>query len=1155
MTGFVHLRVHTEYSLVDSIVRVKALAEKTAALGMPAIAMTDQSNVSALVKFYRETVARGIKPIVGADIRIAQSREDSEPTQLTLLCMNTEGYGRLTRLLSLGHELGPCHGRTVILNEWLEPQALEGLIALSGAQCGKLGRAILSTTSRRRAEDVLEEWLGRMPGRFYIELQRIGRSDETAYVRQAVELAATHSVPVLATNEVCFLDRDDFDAHETRVAIAGGWTVEDPNRPKDYSAEQFLKSSDEMAARFADLPEALANTVEVARRCSFELDLERKFMPQYEIVGGQSAESHLRERSSDGLAARLRNSGVVDADRQDAYRKRLESELGVICNTGFEGYFLIVADFVAWAREQAIPVGPGRGSGAGSLVAYALGITDLDPIVHDLLFERFLNPERVSLPDFDIDFCIEGRDRVIDHVARRYGADHVSQIVTFGTMAARAVVRDVGRALGQPYGFVDRIARLIPFELKITLDKALEDEEELSRLYSADPQVRSIIDQARRLEGLARNVGTHAGGVVIAPAPLTRFMPLYRDPEGASLTQFDKDDAEALGLVKFDFLGLKTLTIIDKAVGTINRSRTARGEEPIDLDAIGFDDKKTYDLLNTLNTTAVFQLESRGMRDLIRRIGPDRFGDIVAIVALFRPGPMRMADDFINRKQGQDQIDYLHPELEPVLRSTYGVILYQEQVMQIARILAGYSLAGSDLLRRAMGKKDAGEMAKQRAVFLEGARKRGVEPGLAEHIFNLMEKFAEYGFNKSHSAAYAVIAYQTAWLKAHHPVAFMAAVMTADLDDTDKLIILKDECGVFGIGIDTPNVNRSDCGFTRLGERRISYGLAAVKGVGQGLAEAIVAERSARGRFENLLDFCSRVDPNKLNRRALEALARAGALDELGENRPTLLAAIGDTLQFAQRHARDDSAGQSTLFGSEDSGGALSQVLAAVDDWSSRERLAAERESLGLYLSGHPFDEYAQHCRHFTDGSIADIVAGLSADAQHTRARMSATLAGMVMDLRRRGNSMTIVVDDNSRSIEVTLFDEVRSRHQHLIARDALLVVEGQIRYDRFLNDWSMLAERLHAIDEEIEQRARRLTIALDSGNGSRPTIENIKRLLENHRGGKCEVCVRYCGSLAGATLTLGQDWTVRPTRDLRERLGRMLGENQVSVHYPKHVA
>ncbi len=1152
MSGFVHLRVHTEYSLVDSIVRVKALAQKAAALGMPAIAMTDQSNVSAYVRFYRETVAKGIKPIVGADVHVAESRDDSDPTRLTLLCMHAEGYRQLTRLLTLGHELGSCHGRTVVLKKWLAPEALDGLIALSGAQCGEVGKAILAPNSGRE-EEVLGDWLGRMPGRFYIELQRLGRSDETAYVRRAVELAAANSVPVLATNEVCFLDSADFDAHETRVAIAGGWTVDNPDRPKDYSREQYLKSADEMAARFADLPEALANTVEVARRCSHELDLESRFMPQYAIEGSQSAESRLRERASEGLAARLRNSGI-DTDRNAAYLERLESELGVICKTGFEGYFLIVADFVAWAREQAIPVGPGRGSGAGSLVAYTLGITDLDPIVHDLLFERFLNPERVSLPDFDIDFCIEGRDRVIDYVAGRYGADHVSQIVTFGTMAARAVVRDVGRALGQPYGFVDTIARQIPFELKMTLDKALEQDEELSRRYAADPQVRSIIDHARRLEGLTRNVGTHAGGVVIAPAPLTRFMPLYRDPDGASLTQFDKDDAEALGLVKFDFLGLKTLTIIDKAVKTVNRSRAANAEEPIDIDAIGFDDSKTYELLNTLRTTAVFQLESRGMRDLIRRIQPDRFGDLVAIIALFRPGPMRMADDFINRKQGEEKIDYLHPELEPVLRSTYGVILYQEQVMQIARILAGYSLAGSDLLRRAMGKKDVEEMASQRAVFLAGALERGIEQGVAEPIFNLMEKFAEYGFNKSHSAAYAVIAFQTAWLKAHHPVAFMAAVMTADLDDTDKLIVLKDDCALLEIGLESPNVNRSECGFTVFGERGISYGLAAIKGVGQGLAEAIVAERSARGRFENLLEFCSRVDPNKLNRRALEALVRAGALDELGENRPTLLAAVGDTLQFAQRHARDHSAGQSTLFGSEDSGGALSQVLASVEDWSSRERLAAERESLGLYLSGHPFDEYAPHCSHFTEGSIASIVARLPKDAQHNGMRTKTRFAGTVMDLRRRGNSMTIVVDDNTRSIEVTLFDEVRSRHQHVIARDASLVVEGQLRYDRFLNDWSALAENLHGVNAEIEQRARRLTISLDRGNGGLPTIENLKRLLETYRGGKCEVCVKICGSPAAAVLTLGQDWTIRPTRELRERLARMLGDTHVSVHYPKYV-
>lgn len=1152
MTGFVHLRVHTEYSLVDGIVRVKPLAEKVAALGMPAVAMTDRANVSGFVKLYRASVAKGIKPIAGADVRIATSPDDPEPAPLTLLCASAEGYGRLTRLLTRGHELGPCHGHTVILKRWLSSEALDGLIALSGAQNGELGRAILGSKPGRAA-DVLDEWAGRMPGRFYVELQRLGRPGETTYVRHAVELAAAAGVPVVATNDVCFLERDDFDVHETRVAIAQGRMVRDPDRPKDHSTEQYLKSAEEMADLFADLPEALANSVEVAKRCSFALDLESVFMPRFALEGADTAESRLREQAQDGLAERLRITGI-EAARHDAYRDRIESELDVIRRTGFDGYFLIVADFVAWAREQEIPVGPGRGSGAGSLVAYALRITDLDPIVHDLLFERFLNPDRVSLPDFDIDFCIEGRDRVIDYVASRYGHDHVSQIVTLGTMAARAVVRDVGRALGEPYGFVDRIARLIPGSPGVKLDTALADEEDLKSFYASEPRVRALIDVARQLEGLSRNVGTHAGGVVIAPESLTQFMPLYRDPEGESLTQFDKDDLEAVGLVKFDFLGLKTLTVIDKAVKTVNRRCAARGTAPIDIDAIGFDDAKTYELLNTLRTTGVFQLESRGMRDLIRRIEPDRFSDIVAILALFRPGPMRMADDFINRKQGKEAIDYLHDDLEPVLSPTYGVMLYQEQVMQVARILAGYSLGGADLLRRAMGKKDAKEMAEQRSVFLAGAAERGVAAGLAEHIFNLMEKFAEYGFNKSHSAAYAVIAYQTAWLKAHHPVEFMAETMTAELDDADKLIVLMEDCLAQGIGIEAPNVNRSEFGFTVAGDSSISYGLGAIKGVGQGLADAIVADRRERGRFESLFGLCRRVDANKINRRALEALARAGALDDLGENRPTLLEAIGDTLQFAQRSALDESAGQGALFGTEDTGGALPDAVAPVADWNSRERLAAERESLGLYLSGHPFDEYAPHCRHFTDGTIDSVIGEPPGDGWNSRARKIATVAGVVMKLRRRGNAMTILVDDNRRSIEVTLFDEVRNRHQHLIVRDAALVVRGQLRHDRFLNDWSMVAETVQAVDDVIEDRARRVTISLDSGNGTRALIEDLKGVLANYRPGKSEVCVSYCGSSASATLTLGHDWTIRPTRELREQLGRMFGEKQVSLHYPKYL-
>ena len=920
MTGFVHLRVHTEYSLVDSVVRVDPLVDTLDKLGMPACAITDQGNVSALVKFYRAAFDRGIKPLIGADVWVAESADDREPTRLTLLCQNRLGFKRLSALLTRSAAGGSVAGRNVVLKEWLTVGALEGLIGLSGAQAGELGRA-LEAGRDARAPEVLDYWRTLLPQRFYVELQRLGRPGESAYLGRAVELAAASGVPVVATNDVCFLGRADFEAHETRVCIGQGATLDDPSRARRYSEEQYLKSAPEMATLFADLPEALANTVEIAKRCSLELDLGRVFLPDFSADDGSPPRAYLKSRAELGLEERVRQLGIGAAD-EPRYRDRLARELDVIVKMGFEGYFLIVADFIAWARANSIPVGPGRGSGVGSLAAYALGITNLDPLAHDLIFERFLNPERVSLPDFDIDFCIEGRDRVIDYVSGRYGKERVSQIATYGTMAAKAVVRDVGRVLGMPYGYVDRIAKLIPFEIGITLDKALADDPELRSVYEKEDEVRGLIDRAKELEGLARTVGTHAGGVVIAPEALTEYMPLYAAETGM-LSQLDKDDLESIGLIKFDFLGLKTLTVIDKALAAINAELATRAEAPVDIDAIPMDDAKTYDLLRHCRTTAVFQLESLGMRDLIKKLQPDRFDDLTAIVALFRPGPMQMATEFINRKHRKDGavVDYLHPKLEGILKPTYGVILYQEQVMQIAQVLAGYSLGGADLLRRAMGKKKPEEMAKQREVFVKGATERGVEAERAEYIFNQMETFAGYGFNKSHAAAYALIAYQTAWLKAHFTEAYMAAVLTADIDNTDRLVVLKDDCKQFGIALEPPDVNTSVFAFTVPGARRIRYGLGALKGVGQSAVDAIVSEREARGPFKSMIDLCRRVDLQKINRRVLEALVRSGALDALGPNRATLNDAIGDVLQLAERSAHASAAGQGALFGGDESAG------------------------------------------------------------------------------------------------------------------------------------------------------------------------------------------------------------------------------------------
>ncbi|MEE8542653.1 MAG: DNA polymerase III subunit alpha, partial [Gammaproteobacteria bacterium] len=973
-TRFVHLRVHSEYSLEDSVLSVPALLDEVLQLNMPAVGLADQSNVFAVVKFYREAVKRGIKPIVGADIWIAAAAEDRDPTRLTLLCLHEEGFRNLSRLLTLSYADGRYLGRALVLKEWLEPDKLAGLLALSGGQFGELGRILLGSQPEK-ATDALRYWRMLFPERFYIELHRVGRPQESVYLSKAVNLAGVERVPVVATNDVRFLTRQDFESHEIRICIQQGRILDEPGRPRQYSEHQYLKSPEEMAYLFRDIPEALANSVEIAKRCNWQLKLGKVFLPEFQLPEGTTADAYLRTQVHEGLRTRLPGLEPSEAVR---YAERLDLELDVICAMGFEGYFLIVADFISWARTNAIPVGPGRGSGAGSLAAYVLGITDLDPIVHELLFERFLNPERVSMPDFDIDFCIEGRDRVIDYVAQRYGTDRVSQIITFGTMAARAVVRDVGRVLGMPYGYVDRIAKLIPPELGITLGKALADSDELRKAYESEDEVRTLMDLARPLEGLVRNAGTHAGGVVIAPAPLTEFMPLYCESDGNTLTQFDKDDVGSIGLVKFDFLGLKTLTIIDRAVKTINRQRRAEKLDAIRIAEIPLDDPAAYELLKSGQTTAVFQLESRGMRDLIKRLQPDRFEDLVAILALFRPGPLQsgMVEDFIDRKHGRnrDPIDYFHPTLEPILKATYGVILYQEQVMQIAQVMAGYSLGGADLLRRAMGKKKPEEMAQQRSIFVEGASRKGIDEKKSSYVFDLMEKFAGYGFNKSHSAAYALVAFQTAWLKAHHVEALMSAVLTADMDNTDRLVLLKDDCTQMAIALERPDVNVSAYEFTVGGRHSVTYGLGAIKGVGRGVIENLLREREANGPFRNLFDLCRRVDQHKLNRRVLEALARSGALDGLGANRPTLLNAVPHALRLAERSAHATAAGQAALFAEQGDDGGLERLLTPVRDWNERERLAAERESLGLYLSGHPFDQYARHCRCFTDGSISDVV-------------------------------------------------------------------------------------------------------------------------------------------------------------------------------------
>ncbi|MFM0739530.1 DNA polymerase III subunit alpha [Paraburkholderia xenovorans] len=1096
---FVHLRVHSEFSIADGIVRLDDIVKAAAKDGEGALALTDLGNAFGLVRFYKEARGKGVKPIAGCDVWITNPDDRDKPSRLLLLVKNRLGYLNLCELLSKASLTNQYRGRAEIEAGWLESGLGEGLLALSGAQQGDVGLALAAGNEEAAKRNALH-WAKVFPGGFYIELQRCAQPGGEQYVQQAVALAASLKLPVVATHPMQFMTPDDFTAHEARVCISEGDILANPRRSKRFTAEQYFRTQDEMAALFADIPSALANSVEIAKRCNLTLELGKPKLPLFPTPDGMSLDDYLVHLSKEGLEKRLEQLYPDEAERaaqRATYYERLEFECGTIIKMGFPGYFLIVADFINWAKNNGVPVGPGRGSGAGSLVAYALGVTDLDPLRYNLLFERFLNPERVSMPDFDIDFCQHGRDRVIQYVKEKYGADAVSQIATFGTMAAKAAVRDIGRVLDLGYMFTDGIAKLIPFKpgKHVTIADAMKEEPLLQERFDNEDEVHQLLELAQRVEGLTRNVGMHAGGVLIAPGKLTDFCPLYtQGDESGVVSQYDKDDVEAVGLVKFDFLGLTTLTILDWAERYIRRLDPSK--QDWSLAQVPLDDAASFSILKKANTVAVFQLESRGMQGMLKDAQPDRFEDIIALVALYRPGPMDLIPSFCARKHGREVVEYPDPRVESVLKETYGIMVYQEQVMQMAQIIGGYSLGGADLLRRAMGKKKAEEMAEHRELFRQGAAKNGLTAEKADEIFDLMEKFAGYGFNKSHAAAYALLAYYTAWLKAHHPAEFMAANMSLAMDDTDKVKILFEDCLTNKMAVLPPDINQSAYRFEPVAEpdgkrsKTIRYGLGAIKGSGQNAIEEILRARE-EGPFIDIFDFCNRIDRRIVNRRTVEALIRAGAFDTLHANRAQLIASVSLAMEAAEQASAN--AMQAGLF---DMGDAPSQGHELVDEaeWPEKKKLQEEKAALGFYLSGHLFDAYKNEVRRFVRQKIGELKEG-----------RDKLVAGVIASLRtqmtQRGKMLIALLDDGTGQCEVTVFNETFEAHKQLFKEDELLVVQGQARNDAFTGGIRFTVDTVMDLGRARCRYAEAVKVQM---NGNADPLA-LRRVLEAHSAGKDE--------------------------------------------------
>ena len=1097
---FVHLRLHTEFSVVDGIARVDDIVASAATDQQPALAVTDLSNLFGAIKFYKAARGRGVKPIIGAEVFLAPADQDADaPSRVLLLVQNAQGYLNLSELLARAWTQGVVKNVATVRWAWLQ-ELSDGLILLSGAQAGPVGQALLQGNAGL-ASDLALRLADMFPHRLYLELQRAGRPDDEAHIAGAVALAARLQLPVVATHPVQFVKEEDYEAHEARVCIAEGEILGNPRRVRRFTRDQHFKTSTDMAALFADLPSAIANSVEIARRCNLTLVLDKPQLPDFAVPEGHTIDTYFREASFEGLEERLTQLFPDEAQRdaqRPAYVERLEFEIATILKMGFPGYFLIVGDFINWAKQNGCPVGPGRGSGAGSLVAYALKITDLDPLQYKLLFERFLNPERVSMPDFDIDFCQANRDRVIDYVKAKYGKEAVSQIATFGTMAARAAIRDVGRTLDMSYMFCDGISKLIPNKpgQHITFDGAMKVEPILAERYAKEDEVKTLIELAKKLEGMTRNIGMHAGGVLIAPGKLTDFCPLYQQPGSESaVSQYDKDDVEAIGLVKFDFLGLATLTILEIAREFIVRRHP--GQKDFAFEQIPLNDAATYKLFQDGRTEAVFQFESRGMQGMLRDAKPTRLEDLIALNALYRPGPMDLIPSFVARKHGREEVEYPHPLVADMLSETYGIMVYQEQVMQTAQILGGYSLGGADLLRRAMGKKKPEEMAQHRIIFREGAAKNGISETKADEVFDLMEKFAGYGFNKSHAAAYSLLAYHTAWLKVHFTAEFYCANMTVEMDNTDKLKVLYEDALRAGMAFEPPDVNRGLYRFEPVSDKQIRYGLGAIKGTGQQAIEAIVAAREGRGSgpagadsgpFTSLFDFCRRVDRSRVNKRTVEALVRAGAFDALHMDRATMAAAIDLAFEFAANN--EANANQGGLFDMmADGHGSISQepALPTVKPWGVKERLSFEKTAIGFYLSGHLFDEVEREVRQFVRRSLAEL----------TDSREPQLLAGIVGDFRvingQRGKLGLFKLDDKSGALDARVDEAMIQQHKNLLKDDEFIVVLAKVMQDRFSGGLQLQITQIWDLPAARCRFGKFLRVAV---NGKSP---DVRRLLAEY--------------------------------------------------------